>query len=304
MKTNNNLKETSHQESGMPRRRFMTSAGALLGVVAAGELATACAQTRPEKKGSDETKPIQGQTGIRPVKNHGPWEDSLEKLSEWDPEWATACEEMTLNPWNGNVLPKKTIELISVALNVAYTNLNPEGTRRHIRGALDAGATREEIMLVLKMASLLPIHSCSLGAPILLEEAKEAGVKPAGYQEKPETPFSDKMKAAGQWNTAWDPFFEIDPLWTDQFMAAGGVIYSTSQALPLKEIELLSIAFDASVTHMYAPGTRRHIKAALKLGATMEEIMEVLKLCVVQGVQACNLGIPILTEELANRQAK
>jgi len=36
----------------------------------------------------------------------------------------------------------------------------------------------------------------------------------------------------------------------------------------------------------------------------MEEIMEVLKLCVVQGVQACNLGIPILTEELANRQAK
>ena len=26
--------------------------------------------------------------------------------------------------------------------------------------------------------------------------------------------------------------------------------------------------------------------------------MEVLKLCVVQGVQACNLGVPILAEEL------
>lgn len=46
------------------------------------------------------------------------------------------------------------------------------------------------------------------------------------------------------------------------------------------------------------PGTRRHIKAALKLGATMEEIMEVLKLCVVQGVQSFNLGLPILDEEL------
>ena len=45
---------------------------------------------------------------------------------------------------------------------------------------------------------------------------------------------------------------------------------------------------------MYAPGTRRHIKAALKAGATVEEIMEVLKLCVVQGVQACNLAVPIL----------
>jgi hypothetical protein len=30
----------------------------------------------------------------------------------------------------------------------------------------------------------------------------------------------------------------------------------------------------------------------------MEEIMEVLKLCVVQGVQTFNLGLPILAEEL------
>ena len=58
---------------------------------------------------------------------------------------------------------------------------------------------------------------------------------------------------------------------------------------------------DASYTHMYAPGTRRHIKGALAAGATVEEIMEVLKLCVVQGVQACNLGIPILAEELLHR---
>jgi len=51
---------------------------------------------------------------------------------------------------------------------------------------------------------------------------------------------------------------------------------------------------------MYAPGTRRHIKGALKAGAPVEKIMEVLKLCVVQGVQACNLGVPILAEELEN----
>jgi hypothetical protein len=30
----------------------------------------------------------------------------------------------------------------------------------------------------------------------------------------------------------------------------------------------------------------------------MEEGMGVLKLCVAQGVQACNLGVPILAEEL------
>jgi len=50
---------------------------------------------------------------------------------------------------------------------------------------------------------------------------------------------------------------------------------------------------------MYAPGMRRHIKAAIKLGTTLEEVMEVLKLCVVQGVQTCNLGVPILAEAIA-----
>jgi hypothetical protein len=47
--------------------------------------------------------------------------------------------------------------------------------------------------------------------------------------------------------------------------------------------------------------------AAFKAGATVEEIMEVLKLGVVQGVQACNLGVTLLTEELerdAAAQAK
>ncbi len=68
-----------------------------------------------------------------------------------------------------------------------------------------------------------------------------------------------------------------------------------------KGLELLSIALDASVTHMYAPGTQRHIKNALKAGATIEEIMEALKICVSFGFQACNLGVPILKEELAAR---
>jgi alkylhydroperoxidase/carboxymuconolactone decarboxylase family protein YurZ len=231
----------------------------------------------------------------------GPWEDSVAKLREWDPAWTEQCFKMTTNPWTSGILPLKTIELICIAVNAACTNLNQDGTRRHIRAALDAGATREEILTVLKMACLLGIHSCSLGAPILLEEAKAAGVE-AHPKEKASTPWVDKTRAAGQWNTAWDPFFNLDPLWTEQFMATGLPIYAGGAISP-KLAELLSIAFDASYTHMYPPGTRRHIKAALKLGATMEEIMEVLKLCVIQGVQAFNLGIPILDEELERNSA-
>ena len=232
----------------------------------------------------------------------GPWDVALDQLREWDPDWAETCARMTTNPWRSSVLPRKTLELIGVALNAACTNLNPEGTRRHIRAALEAGGTREEILMVLKMASVMAIHSCSLGAPILIEEARSAGVRPAP-KAKAATPACDKIRAIGQWNDAWNPFLELDPTWTDEFMATGAGIYGSGLMSP-KIVELLSIAFDASYTHMYAPGVRRHIKAALNLGASMEEIMEVLKLCVVQGVQACNLGVPILADELARLSAK
>jgi alkylhydroperoxidase/carboxymuconolactone decarboxylase family protein YurZ len=227
----------------------------------------------------------------------GPCDDALAILGEWDPEWAETCANMATNPWRTSVLPRKTVELISVALNAACTILDPQGTRRHIRAALRAGASREEILMVLKMASLLAIHSCSLGAPILLEEAAAAGAKPSA-RPAVATPTCDKVRALGQWNDAWNPFVELDPAWTDQFMASGLAIYAGGLMSP-KLVEFLSIALDASYTHMYGPGTRRHIKAALKLGATPDEIMEVLKLCVVQGVQACNLAVPILRDEIA-----
>jgi alkylhydroperoxidase/carboxymuconolactone decarboxylase family protein YurZ len=231
----------------------------------------------------------------------GPWDDpALARFREWDPVFVDQCLKMSNNPWTNEILPRKDVELISLAVNAACTNLSAEGTRRHIRGALAAGATREEILMVLKIASLLSIHTCSLGAPILLEEAKAAGVKlaPKGPAA---TPVCDKMKTAGQWNTAWDGFLEIDPAWTEAIIAASLPVY-TSGVLSPKLAEFLSIAVDASITHMYAPGTRRHIQTALKVGATMEEIMEVLKICVAQGMQASNLGIPILAEELQHAQ--
>src|SRR5512136_2569194 len=126
---------------------------------------------RNPRVGSDGKKSVRDHTGTKLVANHGPWDPALEKLREWDPKWTGTCVQMTTNPWSRGVLPRKTVELISVALNAACTNLNPDGTRRHIRAALEAGASRDEILTVLKCAAAMAIHSCSLGAPILLDEA-------------------------------------------------------------------------------------------------------------------------------------
>jgi alkylhydroperoxidase/carboxymuconolactone decarboxylase family protein YurZ len=230
-----------------------------------------------------------------------PWGSSLDKLKEWDPKGAELLLRVGTNPWTSGVLPRKEVELIYLALNCACTNLDEEGTRRQIRAALAAGATRDEILLVLKCGVGLAVHSCSLGAPILLEEMKAAGVKPSGGT-KPETPACDAMRAMGQWNTAWDPFYELSPLWTDQFFAFGASVYKSGIFSP-RFMELISIAFDASITHMYAPGSRRHIQGALKAGASPEEIMTVLQICVSMGVEACAKGVPILAEELERNSA-
>ena len=233
-----------------------------------------------------------------------PWAAALSKLREWDPAWAELCVGMTTDPWTEGVLPTKLIELVCIGLNAAHTNFNPEGTRRHIRAAIAVGANRAEILFVVKCAAVMSIHSTGYAGPILQQEASVgsledyAAVRAKRLKRAGEaTPAVEKMKALGHWNDEWDSLLFLAPTWTDQYMAMCISLYADS-ALPRKELELLLIALDASYGQMYGTYTQRHIKNAFKAGATTDEIMQVLKLGVVQGFQACNLGVAILAEEL------
>jgi alkylhydroperoxidase/carboxymuconolactone decarboxylase family protein YurZ len=112
------------------------------------------------------------------------------------------------------------------------------------------------------------------------------------------TPLCDHLREVGEWNPNWDPFHALDPEWTERFMAMG-TRPMASGVLDAKTIEFIAIAVDASCTHMYAPGVRRHIRKALDLGATKEEITSVLQCTSVLGIHTMSLGAPILLEELA-----
>ena len=119
---------------------------------------------------------------------------------------------------------------------------------------------------------------------------------------RPPTPLCDKLHAAGEWNPNWQPFYELDPAWTEAFMAMG-MKPMLSGVLDPKVIEFIAIAVDASCTHLYAPGVRRHVRRALELGATAEEITAVLQLTSVLGIHTMSVGAPILHDELARRAA-
>ena len=115
------------------------------------------------------------------------------------------------------------------------------------------------------------------------------------------TPVCDAMRAQGDWNPAWNQFAELDPVWLEKFLDMG-MKPIASGVLDPKTLEFLAIAVDASCTHLYAPGVRRHIRKALELGATWEEIMAVLQCVAVLGIHSCALGVPILVEELARQK--
>lgn len=111
------------------------------------------------------------------------------------------------------------------------------------------------------------------------------------------TPVSDALRSRGNWNPDWEPFATLDADWTEKFMAMG-TAPMVSGVLDAKTVEFIAIAVDASCTHMYAPGVRRHIRKALELGATKQEITAVLQCVSVLGIHTMSLGAPILLEEL------
>jgi alkylhydroperoxidase/carboxymuconolactone decarboxylase family protein YurZ len=115
-------------------------------------------------------------------------------------------------------------------------------------------------------------------------------------QAKPDTPTCDAMRDAGNWNTAWDSLAELDAEWTEKFLGMATHPIRKGVLEP-KTFELIAIAVDASCTHMYAPGVRRHIRKALEIGVSVEEILAVLQLTSILGIHSMALGAPILIEE-------
>jgi alkylhydroperoxidase/carboxymuconolactone decarboxylase family protein YurZ len=105
-------------------------------------------------------------------------------------------------------------------------------------------------------------------------------------------------RPTGNWNPDWEPFAKLDPAWTEKVIAVA-IAPAVGGALDRKTIALIGIALDASCTHMYAPGVRRHVQRALNAGATKAEITAVLQLAAMQGLHSICLGGPILQDELA-----
>ena len=116
------------------------------------------------------------------------------------------------------------------------------------------------------------------------------------------TPYIDRQIKKGDWNPLWDTMRQWDPEFMEAYLAFRSVPHRKGP-LPPKVKEFILIAINAATTHLYAPGTRRHMQNALRLGATREELLEVIQLTTIMGIHAINMAVPILAEELEKRAA-
>ena len=73
--------------------------------------------------------------------------------------------EYGTSTWAAGPLSKRDKELIALAICAAPTTLFEPGMRRHIKGALAAGATPEEIGTVLQLAAAVSVHTCTISIP-------------------------------------------------------------------------------------------------------------------------------------------
>jgi alkylhydroperoxidase/carboxymuconolactone decarboxylase family protein YurZ len=110
----------------------------------------------------------------------------------------------------------------------------------------------------------------------------------------------DFIRIRGFWGAPWEAILELDATFLKTYLDFSAVPWQKNH-LDAKTKELMHIAVDAAATHLYLPGVRHHIRAALRHGATTEEIMEVLECCATLGIHAMNIGVPILVEVLEEK---
>ncbi len=105
----------------------------------------------------------------------GDWNPLWDQLRELDPQFMEAYLAFRSVPHKNGPLPQKYKELIMIAINAATTHLYAPGVRRHMQNALKHGASREEILEVIQLTTVMGIHACNLAIPILMEESARQG---------------------------------------------------------------------------------------------------------------------------------
>ncbi|MFC4941884.1 carboxymuconolactone decarboxylase family protein [Pseudonocardia sp. GCM10023141] len=104
----------------------------------------------------------------------GGWNETLDDILALDPELLAAYGTFSSVPWRSGRIPARFKELIYLAIDVQSTHLYEPGIRLHLGRAFTAGATREQVIAVIRIVTLIGFHAAEVGLPLLAEEVDRA----------------------------------------------------------------------------------------------------------------------------------
>jgi alkylhydroperoxidase/carboxymuconolactone decarboxylase family protein YurZ len=200
-----------------------------------------------------------------------------------DERFVMAFRAMRESAVRRRALSPRERELIGLAVNAAVTHLYVPAIEKHTRLALEAGASRCEILEVLELSSVLGIHTITIALPVVLEEFAIDFSAP--LNERQARLKEDFIARRGGWTELWNSLLLSDEQFFVAYTDFSSVPWENEPALNPKVREFVYVAIDASTTHLLVPGIRAHVQNAIRYGATLDELLEVLEIVSLLGMQ-------------------
>lgn len=225
-------------------------------------------------------------------RRRGRWHDDWEAILAYSPSYLAAYLELSAYVADRGALTPRLRELIYVATNCSPTHMFEKGFRNHAREALDAGATRAELLAVAAIVSTVGGQTYLTGAAALdgcmasdtthaPAEAEAAEALHVGLFSAIEPDAAAAIRQDAVFYTFWLEF-------------AGASL--KGGALPDKDAHLIALAAYAQCTQLNPQGVDRQIRAALAAGASSQEVLDVLRLITSMSIHAMVFALPIIND--------
>ncbi|MGC3979754.1 MAG: carboxymuconolactone decarboxylase family protein [Steroidobacteraceae bacterium] len=190
-------------------------------------------------------------------------------------------------------------ELIQIAIAASTAHLFVPGIQLHMARALQLGATKDEILDTLRLASVIGIH-CLIPAVGFLVDALGGTDAVNNNSTEAERARAEQIKtdfkrARGFWPDAWNNSALLAPEFLSAYVDYSALPQQAAH-LPDKVREFIYLAVDISPTHFHEVGARAHMSRALQKGATRDEVMEVIEIASLIGFNTCLVALPLLAQ--------
>jgi alkylhydroperoxidase/carboxymuconolactone decarboxylase family protein YurZ len=229
---------------------------------------------------------------------------AVDALLALDPEAATRYLQMAAATRRHALEPKARC-LIELAVVASPVHLIEPAIRAATARALRLGASKEELLDVLRLASVVGVHSLVPAIDLYVTEQGGSAALQEGASGAERARAQDVAAAFRQRRGYWPEGWADAALLASDYVDAYGAFSSLpaqSGQLPAKLRELILLAIDISPAHFYVPGATLHLRQALQQGATREEIIETFSIAALIGFNSMVIATPILREELARHE--